>query len=74
MQGYHIEDGEALHIKAHLHYGQYHKQLKSKVRQLKHHAAALSSPLLLPIIQEIRDESPADADKALLRDYFLTCQ
>ena len=58
----------------HLHNRQYDKQLKSKVRQLEHHAATLSAPLLLPIVEEVGYESPADTDKAFLCDYFLAWQ
>ena len=54
--------------------GQDHKQLKREMRQLKHHAAALRSPLLLPVVQKVWDESPADTDEALLCDYLLPCR
>ena len=37
------------------------KQLEGKVGQLKHDTAAFSPPLLLPAVQPIRNETPAEA-------------
>lgn len=39
-----------------------HQEFQSKVRQLKHDAAALSAPLLLPAVQPVGDQAPAEAD------------
>jgi len=44
------------------------------VWQLKHHAAALRSPLLLPAVQPVWDEPPADADHCFPRHHFFTWQ
>lgn len=41
------------------------------MRKLEHHAAALSSPLLLPIIQKIGNQTPAHAYETLFGYYFL---
>jgi hypothetical protein len=36
------------------------------MRELEHHAGAFCPPLLFPVIQPIRDQPPAYADKRLL--------
>ncbi len=39
-----------------------HKQLQSKVRQLKHYTAAFSTPLLLPAVEPVGNQAPTEAD------------
>ena len=59
---------------SHLNAREHHQELDCKVGQLKHHAAALSAPLLLPVVQPVGDEAPADADEGLLRYNLLPCE
>lgn len=42
--------------------GKDHQEFQSEVRQLKHDAAALSAPLLLPAVQPVGNQAPAEAD------------
>ena len=52
----------------------HNQELDCKVGQLKHHAAALCAPLLLPVVQPVRYESPTHADERLLCHNFLPCK
>jgi hypothetical protein len=62
-----------LHARAQdLYTWQYDDELNCKLWQLKRHAAALRAPLLLPGVEPVRDEAPADADEALTGDNLLT--
>ena len=38
------------------------KQFHRKVWQLKHDAAALSTPLLFPAVEPVGDQAPAETD------------
>ena len=53
--------------------GEHHQELDGKVRELKHHAAALCAPLLLPIVQPVGYEAPAHTYEGLLCDDLLPC-
>lgn len=52
---------------------QYDEQLNCKLWQLKGHTAALSTPLLLPDVEPVGDQAPADADHALTCHNLFTC-
>eukprot|EP00955_Chlamydomonas_euryale_P055815 356225-Chlamydomonas_euryale.AAC.13 len=58
---------------SHLHAWKDDEQLDSKVWQLKHHATALSAPLLLPVVQPVWNQAPADADERLFGDDLFAC-
>lgn len=58
----------------HLDAWQHEKELHSKVGELKHHGAALGAPLLLPVVEPVGDEAPADADERLLGHHLLAWQ
>ena len=57
-------------LRAYLNTREDNKQLQGKVWKLKHNATALSAPLLLPAVQPVGDEAPAEADQALLGHYL----
>jgi hypothetical protein len=48
-------------------------QVRAAADIAHHHAAALCTPLLLPVVQPVRDQAPADADEALTSDHFFAC-
>lgn len=52
---------------------EYDEQLHCKLWQLKGHAATFSTPLLLPHVQPVWDEPPADANHALTCHDLLAC-
>lgn len=60
-------EGEDLHPRAEdLDAGQDDEELDGEMRELKHHRGAFCTPLLLPVVEPVGDEAPADAYEALL--------
>ena len=57
----------------HLNAGEDQEQLQRKMGQLEHHASTLCTPALLPVVQAVRDEPPADADERVLGHHLLAC-
>ena len=68
----HDREGKDLHPGAEdLNTGQDDEQLDRKMGQLEHHRAAFGPPGLLPVVQPVGDQAPADGDERFLGDNLL---
>ena len=66
-------ESDCLFVLPYLNTREYNQQFHGKVWQLKHDAAAFSTPLLLPAVEPVGDQAPAEADKTLLSHHLLPC-
>lgn len=69
----HHKESNCLFVLPYLNTREYDEQLHGKVWQLEHDAAAFSTPLLLPAVEPVGNQAPAEADKTLLSHHLLPC-